>query len=124
VLAGELDPLQAASALAALDGEFPGRTPAAKARFRARAALDGVIEALGDVLRARAGVAAERLEHPDLARAAEGIPDARLEVALERALEARQDVDSNLDPALAVERALLALARPARAASGRNARTR
>ncbi len=116
VLAGELDPLEAASALFEIEGEFPGRTPTAQARSRARAVLDLLVEALGDVLRARSGASAERTAHPALQRAAAGFPEARLEAALERALEARQDVDSNLDPALAVERALLALA-PSRPAS-------
>lgn len=123
VLDGRLDPLAAAAALAEVDGEFPGRTPAAKARSRARAVLDLGIEALGDVARARAGASPERTAHPALHRAASATPDARLEAALERALEARQDVDANLDPALAVERALLALAPPAPSAS-RGVRTR
>ncbi len=121
VLAHELDPLEAATVLAEVEGEFPGRTPAAKARFRARAVLDLTIEALGDVLRARAGASAERTAHPALHQAAASAPEARLEAALERALEARQDVDINLDPALAVERALLALA-PPQSASRRPAR--
>lgn len=112
VLARELDPLEAATVLAEIEGEFPGRTPTAKARSRARAVLDLAIEALGDIQRARAGASPERTAHPALHRAAESAPDARLESALERALEARQDVDLNLDPALAVERALLALAPP------------
>ncbi len=125
VLVGRLDPLEAAAALAAIEGDFPGRTPAAQARSRARAVLDGVIEALGDVQRARAGVSADRVVHPGLVQAAVSISDAHVETALERALEARQDVDLNLDPALAVERALLALAPPvARSTSSRNARTR
>jgi len=121
VLAGDLDPLTAAAALSEIEGEFPGRTPSAKARSRARAVLDLAIEALGDVARARAGASADRLAHPALHAAAAGTSDVRLEAALERALEARQDVDANLDPALAVERALLALAPPA---ANRNARTR
>lgn len=121
VLAGDLDPLAAAAALSEIEGEFPGRTPAAKARSRARSVLDLAIEALGDVARARAGASADRLAHPALHAAAAGTSDVRLEAALERALEARQDVDANLDPALAVERALLALAPPA---ASRNARTR
>lgn len=118
VLAGRLDPLEAAAALGAIEGDFPGRTPAAKARNRSRAVLDAAIEALGDVLRARAGAAPERVVHPDLFEAARGIPEVRLEAALERALEARQDVDLNLDPASAVERTLLALARQSATRTG------
>ncbi len=118
VLAGRLDPLEAAAALGAIEADFPGRTPAAKARNRSRAVLDAAIEALGDVLRARVGAAPERVVHPELFQAADGIPDVRLEAALERALEARQDVDLNLDPASAVERTLLALARGSTAKPG------
>ncbi len=109
VLGGRADPLAAAATLSGVEGEWLGRTPSAKARARARAILDRTIEALGDIQRARAGVSAERLAHPRLAQAAAGISDAHLEAALERAFEARQDVDHNLDPVLAVERALLAL---------------
>ncbi|MCY2961457.1 MAG: hypothetical protein NTY35_14945 [Planctomycetota bacterium] len=119
VLAGDLDPLEAAAALAEIEGEFPGRTPSAKARARARAVLDLAIEAVGDILRARAGASAERVAHPALAALSAAVPEARLEAGLERALEARQDVDANLDPALAVERVLLALAPPPAASTAR-----
>lgn len=110
VLGGRVDPLEAAATLSEVEGEWLGRTPSAKARARARAVLDRVIEALGDVHRARAGASRDRLAHPLLERAAAALSDAHLEAALERAFEARQDVDHNLDPVLAVERALLALA--------------
>jgi len=120
VAAGTTDPLAAAGEIGELEGEFSGRTPSAKARARARAALDLVIEALGDALRSRAGGADSRLAHRALVGACRAIPEVRLQAALERALEARQDVDRNLDPALAVERALLALAPTAPSSSARS----
>ncbi len=120
VAAGAIDPLAAAGEIGELDGEFSGRTPSAKARARARAALDLVVEAVGDALRSRAGGADSRLAHRAAASACGAIPEVRLQAALERALEARQDVDRNLDPALAVERALLALAPTAPSRSARS----
>jgi DNA polymerase-3 subunit delta' len=119
VASGSLDPLAAAAGIGELEGEFPGRTPSARARARSRAALDLVLETIGDALRARAGGPASRIAHRAAASACAALPEARLEAALERALEARQDVDKNLDPALAVERALLALAPAPRARSVR-----
>jgi DNA polymerase-3 subunit delta' len=113
VLSGELDPLAGAGEALEVEGEFPGKTPAARSRARARAVLDLALEVLADLQRARAGADAAGLAHGDLVPAAAARPDVELEAALERALEARQDVDLNLDPALAVERALLALG-PAR----------
>ncbi len=110
VLAGELDPLEAAGTLAELPGEFSGKTPSARARARARAFLDLCCAVLGDGLRARAGAAPEGLAHGDLAVRMGGA-EVVLEAALDRCLAARQDVDRNLDPAIAVERALLALAK-------------
>lgn len=121
VLGGRADPLDAAATLSEVEGEWLGRTPTAKARARARAILDRTIDALGDIQRARAGASADRLAHPRLAQAASALSDVHLEAALERAFEARQDVDHNLDPVLAVERALLALG-PRTA--NRNARAR
>ncbi|MBL8860645.1 MAG: hypothetical protein JNK02_01420 [Planctomycetes bacterium] len=109
VLAGRADPLAAAAAIGEFDAEWPGATPRAQARARARFVLDLAIELVAEVQRARAGVAEERWVHVAAARAAL-LPEARVEAALERLFEARQDVDLNLDPAACVERALLALA--------------
>src|SRR5439155_1186851 len=69
VLAGEEEPLEAARALADIDlegGGFPGKTPLAQSRVRARTALDLAIAVLQDMLRARSGLDAAGLAHGDL----------------------------------------------------------
>jgi DNA polymerase-3 subunit delta' len=112
VLDGRLDPLAAAAEIADRPGEFPGRTPTARARWQARTCLDLVIAVLGDRLRARAGLDRALLAHGDLARGGDGGEEA-LEAAdlraLEVCLEARQDVEANLAPDATLERALCAL---------------
>jgi DNA polymerase III subunit delta' len=114
VLAGDLDPLEAAAEIGDLPGEFAGRTPTARARNRARAILDLTLAVLGDLARAAAGADAADLAHGDLAQrrrsasagdASEASRARRLEVCL----QARQDVDANLAPDAILERALLAL---------------
>jgi DNA polymerase-3 subunit delta' len=117
VLAGDLDPLAAAAELGDLPGEFVGRTPAARARHRARAILDLALAVLGDLARSAAGVEAADLAHGDLARriraadadAAEAASPASRAHQLEVCLQARQDVEANLAPDAILERALLAL---------------
>jgi hypothetical protein len=64
---------------------------------------------LRDALRASAGLAPDDLAHGDLAGGLARAPEAVLASALERILAARQDVDANLAPDAAVERALVAL---------------
>ncbi len=118
VLAGELDALAAVEAWDALEGDFEARTPSASARLKARAFLDLGVELLSDLRRARAGLAAEALAHGDLAAARWAPPLPVLERQLEEWLRARQDVDLNLAPDAAVERALLALEPPRSPARG------
>ena len=109
VLAGELDPLVAAAETAGQDGDFPGATPAARARARARTFQDLLLAVLFDLERAHAGVDPDTLAHGDLAprfaAAGDGVRARRLEVCL----QARQDVEANLNPDAILERALLSL---------------
>ena len=122
VLAGELPPLEAAASLAEVEGDFPGKTPSAQARARVRAFLDLALSVLIDLRRAAAGAPASELAHGDLARVdragAAGSDVAERGLQLEACLAARQDVDANLAPDAAVERALWAIA-PARAGAAR-----
>jgi hypothetical protein len=64
---------------------------------------------LRDALRASAGIAPDSLPHGDLATRLARAPQVALSSALERILDARQDVDANLAPDAALERAFLAL---------------
>ena len=109
VLAGTLDPLAAAGEISDLEGEFPGRTPTAQGRARARTCLDLLLAVLVDVERAAAGADPSSLAHGDLAsrgpEPGDGLRARRLEVCL----QARQDVEANLNPDAILERALLAL---------------
>jgi len=111
VLRGELDPIAAAALVLGIDGEFPGRTPAARARGRARTFLDLALAVLADLARSRNGADPAGLAHGDLAalEPGEGSGEARASRRLEVLLEARQDVEANLAPDAILERALLAL---------------
>jgi DNA polymerase-3 subunit delta' len=109
VLAGELDPLAAAAGISGLEGDYPGKTPAARSRARARAFLDLLLAVLGDLARADAGVDPDLLAHGDLAGRLEPIQEIVRARRLEVCLQARQDVDANLLPDAILERALLAL---------------
>lgn len=111
VLAGTCDAHAALERYAAVDGDYEARTDAASARVKARAFLDLALEVLADRRRAAHGVALETLAHADLcaANAGNAANDARGAAQLEECLLARQDVDLNLAPDAAVERALLAL---------------
>jgi DNA polymerase III subunit delta' len=124
VLAGEVEPLDAARAIADIDlegGGFPGKTPLARSRARARTCLDLSIAVLQDAVRLRSGLDPAGLAHGDLAQFAGGAagPSERsLLSSLERALVARQDVDRNLAPDAALERAWIALGDLAPVSSG------
>lgn len=114
-LAGE-DALSLVSELASLKGDFPGDTPAKKVRARARFFLDLVLEVCTDLLRAAAGQAPETLAYGEWAgmlQRADGTHGAArssgLRHAVDLCLAARQDVDMNLTPDAACERALTAL---------------
>ena len=94
--AGTIDVATAGLQLIELAGEFPGRTPLARTRMRVRLILDLGLEALADHHR-RASLA-QRDEHA-----------ADLRQRLETWLQAREDVDANLAPEAALDRALLCL---------------
>lgn len=112
ILARALEPgsdlLGLAAEVSDLEGHFPEKTPTAKARARARTFLDLAAFVVRDGLRIVAGVAPETLPHGDLAVHLGAIGEGTLVTSLERILAARQDVDMNLAPDAAVERALLA----------------
>jgi len=109
VLCGELDPLAAAARIGDLEGRFPGKTPAAQARARAKSFLDLALAVLVDLERAGAGLDPQTLPHGDLATRVPAAVDAARARRLEVCLQARQDVEANLLPDAILERALLAL---------------
>jgi len=116
LLAGRVTALETARTVWETEGEYQGRTPAARGRDQARAFLDLALDALADVQRGLAGVPAEQLAHGDLLDAARGWDARRARAALEQLLVARADLDRNLDPQVAVDLALLALEPPLRPA--------
>ena len=104
---GSWSTVEAAALLWELEGRFPGKTPAAKARERVRMSLDLAIELARCRLAFQAGVPAEELAFGhDLA----ALPEASgLEVEIETLVECRGDVERNLAPEAILDRALLAL---------------
>jgi hypothetical protein len=99
-------PLGAARAVWDVEGSFAGKTPRAKERERARCVLDLALRVVADQMRAGAGAPAETLAHGDLP--ALGTPVGRTR-GLEVLLEARADVERNLDPGAVIDRAFCAL---------------
>jgi DNA polymerase-3 subunit delta' len=116
LLAGRTSALDAARDVWEAEGEYQGRTPAARSRDQARAFLDLALDALADLQRGAAGLPAQALAHGDLIAAAHQWDAYRLRAACEQLLVARADLDRNLDPQVAVDLALLALEAPAPAA--------
>jgi DNA polymerase-3 subunit delta' len=106
---GGFDPFATAREVSEIDGDFPGKTAPARSRARARSFLDLAASVLRDALRASAGIAPDSLPHGDLVTRLARAPEGALSSALERILDARQDVDANLAPDAALERAFLAL---------------
>lgn len=103
-----------------LKGDFPGKTPAAERRTRARMALDVGLEVLIDVERAVAGVHPDELPHGHVAGpiAQSGRfsdPSSRRRIG-EAWLRAREDLGLNLSPEGLIDRALLSIPRHARTA--------
>lgn len=115
-LAGERSGADAVAELFDLPGDFPGKTPTAERRSRARMILDLGLDLVADLERAAAGWPADSLPMGDLAEGILGAgagrePAARRTVA-ERWLRAREDLELNLSPEGLVERALLASLAP------------
>jgi len=112
-LAGGEAPLAAARAAWQAEGRHAGRTVAARARARARALVDLALEVALDLGRAAAGLDPDALAHGELARElarAGALPGpAGMRRLAERLLEVRADLELNLDPQTALERAFLAL---------------
>jgi len=105
---GTSEPFAIAAEVAELEGDFPGKTAAARGRSRARTFQDLAIAVLTDAIRHANGIAPESLAHGDLALRFAGVPESVLLSSLERILQARQDVEHNLSPDAAIDRALLA----------------
>ena len=116
-LAGREAPLAAARAAWQVEGRHAGRTVAARARARARALVDLALEVALDLGRAAAGLDPAGLAHGEIARqlAETGALPGSTSVRrlAERLLEVRADLELNLDPQVALERAFLALGDPA-----------
>ena len=101
----------AAQRLWTLEGRFQGKTARGVERDRARFALDLALAVVRDLARADAGAASEGLAHGDLA--ADLVPlvggAARARRMVEALLEARRDIDRNVNPVAVLDLALLAL---------------
>jgi len=114
LLCGARAPFAAAADLMALEGRFEGKTPAGRERERARTLLELAVAMLGDLARLQHGLPAAALPHGDLALHTHEIAFAARPSLLGLAVEAlctlRSDIDKNLDPAAALERAALVLA--------------
>jgi len=111
VARGERDPLAAAAELWELEGDFPGRTPGAKERERARVVLELAQGLLSDAWRASAGVPVERLAQGESAAAlAARASERELRSRGESLLAARADIERNLAPEAVLQRVLLVLA--------------
>lgn len=117
VLAGELEPAEAAAHARAIDGEHAGRTPAARERARARRGLELALELLADALRAGAGAPLEALRHGDWGEELRSCAPARSPALgawmLEELLELTRGLERNLPPETLLVRAALVLARGA-----------
>lgn len=113
VARGRVAPSAAARALVELEGDFPGKTEAARARLRAEVFVDVGIELWRDRERLVAGVAADELPHGDVVEGLPRLSPAARSRRLEGWLLARQDVRSNLAAEGLVDRALAAAAPPA-----------
>jgi DNA polymerase-3 subunit delta' len=108
-LSAAVDAFAAAAEILEIEGEFTAKTALGEQRLRARTFLDLSLSVLRDRERAAAGVDPAHLAHGDLVRRiapASAVLRAR---QLEQCLRARQDVDQNLSPEAALERALFAL---------------
>jgi len=102
----------AARRLWELAGAFQGRTQKGVERDRARFVLDLALAVVRDLQRLDAGVAPEVLAHGDLAADLAPLGLARGRRVVDALLEARRDVDRNVDPVAVMDLALLALERP------------
>ncbi len=114
-MGGQRSASDAAAELFDLKGDFPGKTPAAQRRTRARIALDVGLEILTDIERALAGLDPAELPHGAVAGplAESGrFRDASGRRRMGEAwLQAREDLGLNLSPEGLLDRALLSIPR-------------
>ena len=110
LVAGRLVADEAGPAFWELDGEFPGKTPAAQRRTRAAAFMDLALEWLLDGRRSAAGAPLQSLAHGGVLEPLEEVPTGALKSCMDCILQARQDVSLNLSPEILTERVLRALA--------------
>ena len=103
----------AAGELWELEGRFPGKTPAAKARERVRLSLDLALELARERLKLGVGVPPGELAFgealADLPLPRRAAAPRRLEAVVEELVECRADVERNLGPEAILDRALLVL---------------
>jgi len=111
VALGERSPLEVAPELWELPGEFPGGTPTARERERARSIVDLTLMLLADARRLAAGAPPERLAHgPEVAALAARLGENELRRRTWRLFEVRADIERNLTPGALIDRVLLLLA--------------
>ena len=110
VARGETQAARASAAVWEVEGDFPGKTPAAQRRLRAETLLDIGLELWHDLERRLAGAAPESLPHGALVEGLPQAPGPVREARLEAWLTARQDVALNLSPEALIDRALTAAA--------------
>ncbi|MEM7515390.1 MAG: hypothetical protein AAF368_00505 [Planctomycetota bacterium] len=113
--ATEGSPYQAQAAWILVENDQPGDSPARKLRAKSRLFLELGLDVLRDVTRAQSDPArASLLAHAEvlpvlLGRVQSPAGEKRLRRAIDALLVARRDIDLNLTPESAVERALLTL---------------
>ena len=113
LLEGRGDALVAASSVWDVEGEHPGGTALARDRGRARLVLELLRDVLAGALRVGATADPAQAGRGEPARLAELLSSrhgrAALTAGLEGLLRVRRDIDLNLDPGAALERALVGL---------------
>jgi DNA polymerase III subunit delta' len=108
VMGGERSPAEASIAVWEVAGDYPGKTPAAQRRLRARTLLDVGLELWLDLERVAAGVEPGDLPHGVRLAELPPLSPPDRERRREAWFLARQDVALNLTPEVLVSRALAA----------------
>lgn len=108
-LLGQLSALAASGAVLEIEASFPGKTPAARERSRARRCLDLFLIAALDAERYAAGQPLESLRMERLAQRLARVPQLDRARCRSRVLEARADLDRNLSGEACIERLFLEL---------------
>ncbi len=113
---GKLGSVATRAAVMDLPGKFPGKTPAAEARERAKCFFDLGLEVWRDLGRIVAGIDREQLAHGDCLESFAAYSETDRSRALQVWMQVRQDVDLNLGAETLLDRALLGSAPRARGA--------